>query len=93
MSRDARDVLRDVDSVFYAGEVWISWPQLAQRLRDQFPEAYAAETADSISAKVRALKIETKKGRDKFDDNRSVWGVPREWVLEGIQRREIEARR
>ena len=93
-ARDLRDVLRDVDSVYYTGEAWISWPQLAQRLADQIPEHYAGTTAAAISAQVRSLGAKDKKGRDRFqDDSPSVWGVPRESVAQAIQRRELEAQR
>jgi len=93
VSRDLRDVLRDVDSVFYAGEAWISWPQLAQRLATQYPEHYADLTADAISAQVRSLGVAAKKGRDRYDDNRSVQGVPQVHVAETLRLRELEAKR
>lgn len=94
MSREFRDVLRDVDSVFYAGEVWISWPQLAKRLRELNPEHYADITPGAISKQIRDMQIEAKKGRDTFEDGSpSVWGVPREQVAQALHKREIEGAR
>jgi len=90
VAREVRDVLRDVDSVFYAGEAWISWKRLAQRLAEALPEHYADITPEAISAQVRGLNVEAKKGKD---DGASLWGVPREHVAQAIQRREIEGRR
>jgi len=86
-------VVCDVRSVFYAGEVWVSWPQLAQRLAEQFPGRYAETTATAISAQVRELGIEPKKGRDAYQDGASVWGVPREHLDEHLARRDLEVRR
>lgn len=90
VTRDLRDVLRDVQGVFYAGEAWISWPQLASRLAEQIPEHYGDTNADAISAQVRALGAAGKKGRDQFDSGRSVQGVPLEHVRLAARRREIE---
>jgi hypothetical protein len=88
-AREFRDILRDADSVYYAGEAWVSWPQLAARLAERMPEHYRDATAESVSAKVRALGVSPKKARDKFDGGRSVWGVPREDLAAAIQRRQI----
>lgn len=87
MAREYRDVLRDVRDVFYAGEAWISWEQLAGRMAEQMPEHYADLTKEAISAQVRALKAKEKKGRE---GERTLWGVPLEQVDQAIQRREIE---
>lgn len=65
MARDLRDVLRDVRSVFYAGEARISWPELAERMRERMPEHYADLTADVISAQVRALGVAAKSVKDR----------------------------
>jgi DNA segregation ATPase FtsK/SpoIIIE, S-DNA-T family len=92
VARDLRDVLHDVDGVFYAGEAWISWPQLATRLADRIPEHYAGTTAEAISAQVRGLGVAPKKGRDEFADGKSLWGVPREQVQQARQKREIGGR-
>jgi hypothetical protein len=92
--RQSRDVLRDTLGVFYAGEAWISWGQLADRLSDTLPEAYCDLTKDAISAQVRSLGVEGKKGRDRsLPDTPSVNGVPREHVEVAIKKREIEAGR
>jgi hypothetical protein len=64
MARDVRDVLNDVRSVFYAGEVRISWPELAERLREQYPEHYADITRDAISAQVQGLGVTSKSVKD-----------------------------
>lgn len=65
MAREMRDVLRDVRSVFYAGEARISWPELAERLREQLPAQYADITADGISAQVRDLGVPAKSVKDR----------------------------
>jgi S-DNA-T family DNA segregation ATPase FtsK/SpoIIIE len=89
-TRQMRDVLRDVRDVYQAGEAWISWQSIAARLAEQLPEAYADTTVDAISAQVRALGAQAKKGRE---GTASLWGVPRDQVLAAIQRREIEGKR
>jgi len=75
VTREYRDVLRDVHGVFYAGEAWVSWTQIAARLAEQLPEHYADVTGEAISAQLRALQVESKNGRDKSDDNRVVKGA------------------
>lgn len=85
-TREYRDVLRDVRSVFYAGEAWVSWRQIAMRLAENEPEAYADVTQESISAQVRAFGIEAKKGKD---NGASLWGVPRDQLDLAVKRREI----
>lgn len=90
MAREVRDVLRDVRNVYYAGEAWISWAALASRLAEQMPEHYADITQEAISAQVRALRVEPKKGKQ---NGASLWGVPLAEVEQAIKRREIEAGR
>lgn len=90
MSREVRDVLRDVRDVFYAGEVWVSWQQLAARLSEQRPEQYGDTTKEAISAEVRALGAKEKKGREGAA---SLWGVPLDEVDKAMLRREIGAAR
>jgi S-DNA-T family DNA segregation ATPase FtsK/SpoIIIE len=63
VARQIRDVLADARSVFYAGEAWISWKQLAARMAEKMPEHYADLTKEAISAQVRALKVAPKKGK------------------------------
>jgi S-DNA-T family DNA segregation ATPase FtsK/SpoIIIE len=88
VARQIRDVLADARSVFYAGEAWISWKQLAARMAEKMPEHYADLTKEAISAQVRALKVAPKKG--KFE-GASVWGVPLDGLEQAAKRREIEA--
>lgn len=63
VGRDLRDVLADVRRVFYAGEAFVSWQQLAARLAEQLPEQYAATTPDAISAEVRAAGVPSVNGK------------------------------
>jgi hypothetical protein len=86
MSRLVRDVLADVIGVYRAGEAWISWQALADRMAEQMPEHYADLTKEAISAQVRALGAKEKKGRA---GTASLWGVPRAEVEAAAKRREI----
>jgi hypothetical protein len=86
MSRLVRDVLADALAVYLAGEKWLSWQQLAERLAEQMPEAYADLTKEAISAQVRGLGAKEKKGRDGAS---SLWGVPRAEVEAAAKRRGI----
>jgi S-DNA-T family DNA segregation ATPase FtsK/SpoIIIE len=88
VARQVRDVLADARSVFYAGEAWISWKQLAARMAEQMPEHYADLTQEAISAQLRAFKVAPKKG--KFE-GASLWGVPLDGLEQAAKRREIEA--
>lgn len=88
MSRERRDFLRDVESVFYAGEAWVSWQSIADRLAQQIPEHYADITKPAVSAQVRDLGAKEKKGRD--EEGASVWGVPHEQVVKAIESRQIK---
>ncbi len=58
-----RDPLDDVRRVFYAGEAWVSWQQIASRLAEQHPDTYAEITAEAISATIRALDVESVNGK------------------------------
>jgi DNA segregation ATPase FtsK/SpoIIIE, S-DNA-T family len=89
MTRDLRDVLRDVRCVFYAGEAWVSWPQIAARLAEQMPEHYSDMTAEAASAQVRALKVPSVDGRDKADGNRVVKGAKLKDIDAAMKRREL----
>jgi hypothetical protein len=93
VSREFRDVLADVRGVFHAGEAWISWPQIAQRLSEQMPEHYADVTAEAISAQVRALKVPSVDGRDKTQGNKVVKGAKVAAVEAAIERRGLESGR
>jgi hypothetical protein len=87
MAREFRDVLADVHGVFHAGEAWISWPQIAQRLADRLPEHYADVTAEAISAQVRALKVPSVDGRDRAQGNKVVKGAKVAAVEAAMERR------
>ncbi|MEU4570755.1 cell division protein FtsK [Micromonospora sp. NPDC023956] len=91
MAREARDVLADVLNVFYAGKATISWPALAARLQDTFPEAYADVTPDAISAMVRKLGVKGKSVKDAEHFESGVGqGCDRAAIEAAIQRRAIE---
>ncbi len=90
MTRERRDVLIDVERVFYPGEKHISWRLLAARLREQIPEAYADMTQDAISAQVRELGVPGVSVRDNETGN-SVQGCKLDMVRQAVQRRAIEA--
>jgi len=53
VTREVRDVLADVRSVFLPGEPGLHWPTIAARMADRMPEHYADITADAISAQLR----------------------------------------
>jgi S-DNA-T family DNA segregation ATPase FtsK/SpoIIIE len=84
-----RDVLADARGVFYAGEAWVSWTQIAARLAEQLPEHYADLTAEAVSAQVRALKVPSVDGRDKTQDNRVVKGARAAAIDTAMKRREL----
>lgn len=86
VAREVRDVLRDVQGVFYAGEAWVSWQSIAGRLAEQLPEQYCDVTKESISAQVRALGAPSKDG---WEDGRTLKGLRLEHLAQAIQRREI----
>lgn len=90
LSRLIRNVLADVRGVFYAGEAWISWAQLASRMSEQMPEHYADLSQDAISAQVRSLGAKPKKGREGAA---TLWGVPLDEVEKAAERREIAGAR
>ena len=89
VARNLRDVLRDVRDVFYAGEAWLSWPQIAARLAEQMPEHYVDMTAEAASAQIRALKVPSVDGRDKADGNRVVKGAKAKDIDVAMKRREL----
>lgn len=93
MARQTRDVLADVRNVFYAGEAWISWAQIAARLAEQFPETYADITPEAISAQCRGLYVESKDGRDKYAGNRVVKGAAVASVEAAMKRRTLDSGR
>lgn len=75
-----RDPLADVYSVFRAGEAWVSWEAIAERLAEQQPQVYADVTKETVSAQIRALDVKSEDGR-----------VPGGGVLKGAKRAAIEA--
>ena len=83
------DNLNAVGRVFYAGEAWVSWPQLAARLAEQMPEHYAGLTAEAISATLRGLKVDSVDGRDKSAGNRVIKGAKLASVEAAIKRKAI----
>lgn len=93
VKREVRDVLADVRRVFYAGEAWVSWPQIAQRLAAELPEHYADITAEAISAQVRALRVPSVDGRDKAQGNKVVKGAKVAAVDAAVDRRKLESGR
>ena len=54
LTRQSRDVLADVRSMFEAGEPGLPWSTLAPRMTKRMPEHYADLTAEAISAQLRA---------------------------------------
>ncbi|MEW2474586.1 cell division protein FtsK [Micromonospora gifhornensis] len=90
MAREARDVLNDVRSVFYAGKATISWPALAARLKEAYPEAYADITPQAISAMVRKLGVAGKTVHDPehFESGKGQ-GCSKEAIEAAIERRAI----
>jgi S-DNA-T family DNA segregation ATPase FtsK/SpoIIIE len=82
-----RDPLADVHRVYRAGEAFVSWQQIAGRLRDQMPEAYADITPDAISARIRPYEVPSVNGRAA--DGQVLKGAKRKDIEAAMQRREI----
>lgn len=57
VTRERRDVLADVASIFNAGEPGLHWEEVAERLRNRMPEHYADIDAETISAQMRAVDV------------------------------------
>jgi hypothetical protein len=62
---DPTDVLRDARQAFTAGQVSLSWHELADRLRTTYPSRYADITADTVSAQLRAFGVDSASVADK----------------------------
>ena len=93
MAREARDVLADVLGVFYAGKATISWPALAARLAEVYPEAYADITPTAISAMVRKQGVPSKSVKDpEHFDSGVGQGCDKAAVKAAIDRRSIAGR-
>lgn len=90
LSRDARDVLYDVQQVFFGSEDKLTWRLLAARLRELLSEAYADETQESISSKLRELGIPSENVRDA-ETGEPLKGCKLAAVQQAVQRRAIEA--
>ncbi|MGW4467447.1 cell division protein FtsK [Micromonospora sp. NPDC004704] len=90
MAREARDVLADVLNVFYAGKATISWPALAARLAEVYPDAYADITPAAISAMVRKHGVPGKNVKDAEHFESGVGqGCDRSAIKAAIDRRAI----
>jgi hypothetical protein len=70
ITRETRDVLADVKSMFNSDDDRLQWSQLAARLAAQLPEHYADITAETISAQMRALGVPSVSVRDGDSVNR-----------------------
>jgi len=93
VAREARDVLNDVLNVFYAGKATISWPALAARLQETYPEAYADINADAISAMVRKLGVKSENVSDvEHFPSGTGKGCKRDAIKVAIDRRAIAGR-
>ncbi|MFF0862330.1 hypothetical protein ACFYUV_11300 [Nonomuraea sp. NPDC003560] len=88
--KQARDVLYDVQQVFYGGEDKLTWRLLAERLREQLPEGYASETQESISAKLRELGVASENVRDSVTGD-PLKGCKLAAVKQAAERRAIES--
>jgi DNA segregation ATPase FtsK/SpoIIIE, S-DNA-T family len=93
IAREVRDVLADVLNVFYAGKATISWPALAARLAETYPEAYADINAKAISSMVRKFGVPNKSVKDPEHFESGVGqGCDKAAIQAAINRREIESR-
>jgi hypothetical protein len=83
------DPLADTLSVVASGEKNISYPRLAARLRDTYPERYADLDAKSISARLRSFGVKGKSVADAgyFESGRGQ-GVARDAVEQAAARRD-----
>ncbi|MCO8272829.1 cell division protein FtsK [Actinoplanes sp. TRM 88003] len=69
----ARDILADLAVIWVPGERGQHWKTLAPRLAEKFPDAYAALTAEALSALVRALEIESRNVKAKGVTQRGIY--------------------
>lgn len=79
-----RDWLADVRDVFRAGEAWVSWDQIADRLAEDQPGVYRDVTKDTVSAQLRSLGVESRNGRQ---GNQILKGARREDLTTAIEAR------
>jgi S-DNA-T family DNA segregation ATPase FtsK/SpoIIIE len=93
VAREVRDVMADARSVFYAGEMRISWPELAARMSQSMPEHYADLTPDAISAQLRSLGVTAKSVKDrKHFESGTGQGFDLTALEAAINRRQVESR-
>jgi S-DNA-T family DNA segregation ATPase FtsK/SpoIIIE len=92
VAREMRDVMKDARSAFFAGEARISWPELAERMRELMPQHYADLTPAAISAQLRALGVAGKTVRDPkhFEKSGTGQGFDLESLDAAINRRQLE---
>jgi hypothetical protein len=93
MVREYRDVMADARSVFYVGEVRISWPELAARMKELMPQHYADLTPEAISKQLRQLGVIGKSVHDPrhFEKGKGQ-GFDLESLEAAITRRQLEPR-
>jgi S-DNA-T family DNA segregation ATPase FtsK/SpoIIIE len=65
VEREVRDVMADARSVFVAGEMRISWPELSKRMAELMPQHYADLTPEAVSAQLRNLGVVSKMVADR----------------------------
>jgi S-DNA-T family DNA segregation ATPase FtsK/SpoIIIE len=84
-------VMADARSVFVAGEMRISWPELAGRMAELMPQHYADLTPAAISAQLRALGVAGKTVRDPkhFEKSGTGQGFDLESLDAAIARRQL----
>jgi hypothetical protein len=86
---DSMDKMRAADAAtFYAGEAFVSWQQLAQRMAEQMPEHYAGLSAEAVSAQARALGVASRDGRVR-DTGKVLKGAKLTEVDQAIARQQL----
>jgi S-DNA-T family DNA segregation ATPase FtsK/SpoIIIE len=90
VAREVRDVMADARSVFVAGEMRISWPELAGRMAELMPQHYADLTPEAVSAQLRNLGVVSKMVADRthFDSGKGR-GFDLESLDAAIARRQV----
>jgi hypothetical protein len=84
VTRDVRDVLADVRSIFREGEAGMSWERIASRLAEANTEHYADITAVAVSSQLRDLNVPSVNIKE---DGRVLKGARRTDVAAAGQRR------
>jgi S-DNA-T family DNA segregation ATPase FtsK/SpoIIIE len=82
--------MADARSVFVAGEMRISWPELAGRMAELMPQHYADLTPEAVSAQLRNLGVVSKMVADRthFDSGKGR-GFDLESLDAAIARRQV----